>query len=73
MNWYKDLSVIRWIFAIIGILVMVFAGGCSINVLATERMDVGAVGIVAIIGGVPFALGLLVWWLAAKYKRTPQA
>ncbi len=71
-RWYQDLSVVRWIFVIMGILVMMFAGGCSINVLATERMNAESVGIVALIGGIPFAGGLLIWWLAAKVGRTPQ-
>ncbi len=71
-KWYKNLSVVRWIFAIIGILVMLFAGGCSISIMATERMNMEAFGIIAIIGGIPFAGGLLIWWLAAKVGRTPQ-
>ena len=71
-KWYKNLSVVRWIFAIIGILVMLFAGGCSISVMATERMNAEALGVIALIGGIPFVVGLFIWWLAAKVGRSPQ-
>ncbi len=73
--WYKNLPVIHWIFAIFGILVMLFSGGCSIVILANFfRYGRDSYGFndpltVAVIGGVPFLAGLVTWWFAAKYKR----
>jgi len=74
--WYKNLSVIRWIFAIFGILGMLFSGGCSIFILGNyfqygrDNYGFNDPMIVAVIGGVPFLVALLIWWFAAKYKRS---
>ncbi len=69
------LTVIRWIFAIIGALIMIFAGGCSLYAFwvltgpdMSERLA-NALGIVALFGGIPFLAGLLIWWLAVKAGR----
>lgn len=69
------LTVVRWIFAIFGGLIMLFCGGCSLLLLG----DLASKGkwadnyvsadMVLLIGGVPFVFGLLVWWLAVKNGR----
>ena len=73
-KWYNDLSVIRWIFAIFGILTMLFSGGCSVVVLGgfimDGRGDPSTTALILVIGGVPFLIGLAVWWLAAKVGRS---
>ncbi len=76
---HKDkpkLTVVRWIFAIIGSLIMLFCGGCSLlllgDLLSRGKWQAGYVDgtMVLVIGGVPFLLGLLIWWLAVKVGRT---
>ena len=69
------LTVIRWIFAIIGSLIMLFSGGCSLVFLG-DLISRGrwadnyiSVDMVLVIGGLPFLLGLLIWWLAVKAGR----
>ena len=69
------LTVIRWIFAIMGSLIMLFCGGCTLLFLG----DLLSRGVwryqyvdgttVLLIGGFPFLLGLLIWWLAVKVGR----
>ena len=69
------LSVIRWIFAIIGGLIMLFCGGCSLVFLGDLALkgrwadNYVSVDAVLSIGGLPFLLGLLIWWLAVKAGR----
>ena len=70
------LTVVRWIFAVIGGLIMVFSGGCSLFVLGDLAMrgrwayNYVSVDAVLGIGGIPFVLGLLIWWLAVKVGRS---
>jgi len=66
-RWYRDLSVVNWIFAIFGILVMAFSGGCSLMVLYIAG-GLDSVFEVALIGGGPFLFGLIVLWMAIKLK-----
>ena len=69
------LTVVRWIFAVIGSLIMLFSGGCSLLILGDLASrgrwsdNYVSVEIVLLIGGVPFLLGLLIWWLAVKVGR----
>ena len=69
------LTVVRWIFAVIGALIMLFSGGCSLLILGDLASrgrwsdNYVSVEIVLLIGGVPFLLGLLIWWLAVKVGR----
>ncbi len=69
------LTVIRWIFAIFGALIMLFTGGCSLLLLGDLASrgkwndQYVSVEIIAVIGGVPFLAGLLIWWLAVKVGR----
>ncbi len=73
--WYKNLPVIRWIFAIFGILGMLFSGGCSLVILRNyfhygrDSYGFNDPLTVSIIGGIPFLMSLIMWWFAAKYKR----
>ncbi|NNF80919.1 MAG: hypothetical protein HKN05_23095 [Rhizobiales bacterium] len=70
------LTVIRWIFAVVGALIMVFCGGCSLLILGDLASrgrwsdNYVSVEIVLLIGGVPFLVGLLIWWLAVKVGRS---
>ncbi|MEM7426070.1 MAG: hypothetical protein AAF441_08240 [Pseudomonadota bacterium] len=73
------MTVVRWIFAIFGILIMVFAGGCSILYsgfllfvsLAGDggRHAIGAFVLTLIFGGIPFLAGFLIWLFATKGRR----
>ena len=58
----KPMGVLRWIFAIIGVLIMAFCGGCMLLFA-----DAGMTAVT--IGGLPFLLGLLVWGLAVFAGR----
>ena len=70
------LTVVRWIFAVVGGLIMLFCGGCSLLLLGDLAMrgkwqaNYVSVDAVLAIGGIPFLLGLLIWWLAVKVGRT---
>ena len=75
-SWHENLSVIRWIFAIFGILIMLFSGGCSLfflgNYLLTPKGAGGYdylifMGIAA--GLVVLLIGFGIWKLAAKAGR----
>ena len=72
-RWYHKLSIIRWIFAIFGILIMVFSGGCSFLIVAENpggfSVSFQDLIIIGMFGGIPFLVGLLIWWLAAKVGR----
>jgi len=66
------LGVIRRIFAVIGILIMVFAGGCTLIVgfPMIGGPDFSGMGAMLLLfGGLPFLFGLLLWWLAVKAGR----
>ena len=69
------LTIIRWIFAVIGALLATFAGGCSLLILGDLASrgrwsdNYVSVEIVLLIGGVPFLLGVFIWWLAVKAGR----
>ena len=69
------LTVVRWIFAIIGSLIMLFCGGCSLLFLGDLALkgkwadNYVSVDTVLFLGGLPFLAGLLIWWLAVKAGR----
>jgi hypothetical protein len=72
------LTPIRLIFAIIGGLIMLFTGGCTLLFLAgyvhDELTRSGGeqyvnIPVILTVGGPPFLLGLLVWYLAARAGR----
>ena len=57
-------------FYVIGILIMVLAGGCSFMVLADPYIGgSGALLMVAVMGGVPFLVGLGIAALAGRSMR----
>ena len=68
---------LRWFFAIVGGLIMLFAGGCGlfyagIGVLSGFQGDGYATMLVVmglLFGGLPAALGWLIWWAAARRGR----
>ncbi len=66
---------IRLIFAAGAMLLMIFAGGCSaiflFSWLADGASSSGYVTwqAVAVLGGPPFLVGLLVWWLSMRRKK----
>lgn len=74
------LSPVRWIFAVFGVLIMIFAGGCSVLysgflLFVAAGADegkhaLGALLFVVLFGGIPFLAGLGIWWLAVKRGRT---
>ncbi|MBC8037274.1 MAG: hypothetical protein H7X89_08655 [Rhizobiales bacterium] len=59
-------SGLRLVFAVAAGLTMLFSGGCSLLFLSQSAGDI--VELVLLFGGIPFALGLLVWWLAMRRK-----
>ena len=81
------LTALRWVFAIIGGLLMLFAGGCglysvgvSVYVAILQGGDYAlffGILISTVVGlvfaGVPAAFGYLIWWLSVKRGRTPAA
>lgn len=72
----EPLGSLRIVFAVIGVSVMLFSGGCSL-IFLWELVDYAGAAtwdvflIVALYGGVPFALGVLVTWLALRPRRRP--
>lgn len=69
-RWFHELSAIRWIFAIFGILIMVFSGGCAM-VFYTAFWNGGFADsfVIMMFAGPAFLTGLLLWWLAAMVGR----
>jgi hypothetical protein len=68
------LGIIRLIFAAIGVLIMVFAGGCTLLIgvpmIGGSGSDLaGMVPMLLLFGGVPFLVGLGLWFLAVKVGR----
>lgn len=61
-------------FLVIGILAMGLSGACSINVLFfMGRFEWGVVPIVMLVGGIPFAIGLIVFLYSRKAIRNNAA
>ena len=57
-------------FIVIGIITMVLSGGCSLLVIGDAYVGFGDV---LLIGGIPFAVGLLVVLLARVAQRRKEA
>jgi hypothetical protein len=59
--------------ATVGIIIMVFSGGCTVLIggsMLTEGGDSSEfLSAVLLIGGVPFLFGALITWLALKAGR----
>ena len=58
------LTIVRWIFAVVGCLIMFLSGGCMLFF----HDVVGPT--VFVIGGIPLLIGVLIWWLAVDWGRT---
>jgi hypothetical protein len=64
----------RLIFAAIAALTVLFSGGCSLVFLSswiangTRANDYVTWEAIAILGGPPLVIGILVWWLAMRRK-----
>lgn len=65
-------SSLRLLAAALAMLLLLFSGGCSLLFLA-DMSRPGPTYVtweaVAVIGGIPFAVGLLVWWLAMRRSK----
>jgi hypothetical protein len=61
-------SALRLIFAAAALLVMLFSGGCGLLFLANMDGQYVTWQVIAILSGPPFAIALLVWWLATRRK-----
>ena len=63
------LTVVRWIFVVLGCLIMVFCGGCMLifveHLIGTQNGWV----VLFMFGGIPFLVGLLILFLAVKVGR----
>ena len=59
-------SVLRIVFGAAALLTMLFSGGCGLLFLFDQNSQYVTWEAVAIIAGPPFAIGLLVWWLAMR-------
>ncbi len=67
-------SGLRLIFVAIAALTALFSGGCSLIFLAswiangTRANDYVTWEAIAVFGGPPFVIGLLIWWLVMRRK-----
>lgn len=61
-------SALRLFFAALGLLTILFAGGCSLLFLANMDGTYVTSEAILLLGGSPLAMGLLVWWLAMRRK-----
>lgn len=60
---------IRLVFAAAALLTVLFSGGCALLFLMNQDGTYVNVPVVSVIAGPPFAVGLLVWWLAMRRKK----
>lgn len=65
-------STLRLIFGAAALLTMLFSGGCGLLFLANMDGQYVTWEAVAILAVPPFAIGLLVWWLAMR-RGNPSA
>jgi hypothetical protein len=65
-------SLLRLIAATIGIIIMVFSGGCVLLFVVPSLSSdpYGIIGIALAVGGLPFLVGLLITYLALRRSRT---
>ena len=59
-------SGLRLVFGAAALLTILFAGGCSLLFLINQDGLYVTWEAVAVLGGPPLAIGLLVWWLAMR-------
>lgn len=59
-------SGLRLVFAAAGLLTVLFSGGCGALFLANSDGVYVTPELILVVSGPPFAVGLLVWWLATR-------
>ena len=62
-------STLRLIFGSVALLTMLFSGGCGLLFLINQDGMYVTWQAVAVLAGPPFAVGLLVWWLAMRRNK----
>ena len=66
------MKVIRLLFALIGFLIMLFSGGCTLVAVFDPTFQLTGprasedLMFLAIFGLLPFATGFVIWWLAIR-------
>jgi hypothetical protein len=70
-------GVFRMLLAAVAAGVAIFSGGCSLFFLANlsvsgpqQYLDWT---VVLIVGGIPFAIAALIWWLSMRRGKTPES
>ena len=66
-------SALRLIFGAAALLVLLFSGGCGLLFLINADGQYVTWEAVSVIAGTPFAVSLLVWWLAMRRGNTEPA
>jgi uncharacterized membrane protein YcjF (UPF0283 family) len=61
-------SAVRLVFGAIALLVMIFTGGCALIFIPDAMKGNQYVGFdaIAVLAGIPFAVALLIFWLAMR-------
>jgi hypothetical protein len=66
-------SGLRLVFAAVGACLAIFSGGCSLFLLGDLLMrgpqQYMGWEVVAIVGGIPFAIATFIWWLSMRRAR----
>ena len=61
-------SALRLVFGAAALLTILFSGGCGLLFLINQDGLYVTWQAVSVIAGIPFAVGLLVWWLVMRRK-----
>lgn len=65
----EPMSPLAVVVAAIGVLLMLFSGGCTANLIYRDP-SVMNVALSLFVGGFPFGFGFFLWWLAVKRSRS---
>jgi hypothetical protein len=66
----KPISVLRGLFATLGVIVMVLTGGCAIAAIGSSGMlNASDMQLVALFAGPPFLIGLGIFLVATRLGR----
>lgn len=60
---------IRLVIAAVALLVLLFSGGCSLLFLINQDGAYVTWEAVAVLGGIPFAVALAIWWIAMRRQQ----